>query len=102
MHTNGIGVNGAWVGVSLPTEPTVTGFRCMWVDDPADIINWSRVLDTPVLDLERNVDGHNADGVAIYIDKAQRTKRYIVLQLIDNADDYVYWLCVDAAGVNVV
>lgn len=102
MHTNGVGVVGAWVGVSLPTEPTVTGFRCMWVDDPADIINWSRVLDTPVLDLERNVDGHNADGVAIYIDKAQRTKRYMVLQLIDNADDYVYWLCVDAAGVNVV
>lgn len=102
MHTNGAGVIGAWVGVSMPTEPTVTGFRYMWVDDQADLVNWARVLDTPVLDLERNVDGQMSDGVAVYIDKSRHTKRYMVLQLVDNADDYVYWLCIDAAGVNVV
>ena len=102
MHTNGAGVIGAWVGISMPTEPTVTGFRYMWVDDQADLVNWARVLDTPVLDLEPNVDGQMSDGVAVYIDKSRHTKRYMVLQLVDNADDYVYWLCIDAAGVNVV
>lgn len=102
MHTNGAGVIGAWVGISMPTEPTVTGFRYMWVDDQADLVNWARVLDTPVLDLEHNVDGQMSDGVAVYIDKSRHTKRYMVLQLVDNADDYVYWLCIDAAGVNVV
>ena len=74
----------------------------MWLDDQAGLVNWSDVLDTPVLDLEHNVDGQTSDGVTAYIDKSRHNKRYMVLQLIDNADNYVYWLCLDATGVNVV
>ena len=102
MHTNGAGVIGAWVGISIPTAPTVTGFRYMWLDDQSGFVNWSDVLDAPVLDLEHNVDGQMSDGVTAYIDKSRHNKRYMVLQLIDNADNYVYWLCLDATGVNVV
>jgi hypothetical protein len=102
MHSNGAGVNGAWVGVSVVTKPVVTGFKYKWFDTQADLINWSAVLGEQTHSLEDNVDGKGSKGVAIYVDKTRYDKRYMALQLIDNADNYVYWLCIDTTGVTVL
>lgn len=102
VHENGGGVKGAWVGVSFVTEPTVKGFRYEWFADQAELVNWSQMLTKDILPLEINVDGKGNNGVAFYVDKTRHEKRWLAVQFIDNADNYVYWCCIDATGVLVV
>lgn len=102
VHENGGGVKGAWVGVSFVTEPTVKGFKYEWFADQAELINWSQMLTKDILPLEENVDGKGNKGVAFYIDKTRHEKRWLAVQFIDNADNYVYWCCIDATGVTVL
>lgn len=100
-HMNGAGVQGGWVGIGIVTEPTVTGFRYAWANDKSELVDWANRLGglTP---LEDNVDGAGHKGVALYIDKEQHATRYAILQLYDNADNYVYWFKLDATGVTVL
>lgn len=100
-HLNGAGVQGGWVGIGIVTEPTVTGFRYAWANDKSELVDWANKLGG-LLPLEDNVDSAGHKGVALYIDKEQHDTRYAVLQLYDNADNYVYWLKLDATGVTVV
>lgn len=100
-HLNGAGVQGGWLGIGLVTEPTVTGFRYAWADDKSELVDWADKLGV-LLPLEGNVDGAGHKGVTLYIDKEQHTTRYAILQLYDNADNYVYWFKLDATGVTVV
>lgn len=100
-HQNGAGVQGGWVGIGIITEPTVTGFRYAFVDDKSELVDWANKLGV-LLPLEDNVDSAGHKGVALYINKEQHDTRYAILQLYDNADNYVYWLKLDATGVTVV
>lgn len=101
LHPNGEGVQGGWVGIGIVTEPTVTGFRYAWANDKSELVDWANKLGG-LLPLEDNVDGAGHKGVALYINKEQHDTRYAILQLYDSADNYVYWLKLDATGVTVV